>query len=125
MDADGTSHEPRPLSMLDEFLSFDYDKLYISSRRERLFFLWGHTFEFDGADNWSLLDEIGKRVSASDDVWCATNTEIYDYVTAYGALIYSADNTRVYNPTLQTLWFWCDGETYKIAPGETLENVKN
>ena len=120
-----TAHHTNPelLSMLDEFLGFDYEKLYISSRRERLFYLWGHAYEFDGDDNWSLLDEIGKRVAASKDVWCATNTEIYDYVTAYGKLVYSADNTAVYNPTLHTLWFDRDGELYKIKSGETLTGL--
>ena len=34
-----TAHHTNPelLSMLDEFLAFDYEKLYSSSRRERLF----------------------------------------------------------------------------------------
>ena len=120
-----TAHHTNPalLSMLDEFLAFDYEKMYISSRRERLFYLWGHAFEFVKEEDWALLDEIGKRVSASNDVWCATNTEIYDYVTAYAALVYSADNTTVYNPTLQTLWFERDGELYKVASGETLTGL--
>ena len=114
---------PALLSMLDEFLGFDNEKLYSSSRRERLFYVWGHAYEFDGDDNWSLLDEIGKRVAASKDIWCATNTEIYNYVTAYGKLVYSADNTAVYNPTLHTLWFERDGELYKIKSGETLTGL--
>jgi hypothetical protein len=70
-----------------------------------------------------LLDEIGKRVSASPDVWCATNTEIYDYATAYASLIFSADNSKVYNPTLKTVWFERDGVMYSVAPGETLTNL--
>ncbi len=120
-----TAHHTNPelLSMLDEFLAFDYEKMYVSSRRERLFYLWGHAFEFDGDNSWSLLDEIGKRVAASKDIWCATNTEIYDYVTAYGKLVHSADNTAVYNPTLHTLWFDRDGELYKIKSGETLTGL--
>ena len=120
-----TAHHTNPelLSMLDEFLAFDYEKLYSSSRRERLFYLWGHAFEFDGDNSWSLLDEIGKRVAASEDVWCATNMEIYEYVTAYASLIFSADNRKVYNPTLKTVWFERDGVLYSVASGETLANL--
>lgn len=116
-----TAHHKNPevLSMLDEFLSLDYEKMYISGRRERLFFLWGHTFEFVTETDWELPRVIAERVSAHPDVWCATNTEIYDYVTAYNALVYSADNTTVYNPTLFPLWFERDGTCYRIAPGET------
>lgn len=120
-----TAHHTNPelLSMLDEFLGMDYEKLYISSRRERLFYLWGHTFEFSGADNWSLIEEVASRVSAAKDVYCATNMEIYEYVTAYSSLVYSADNEKVYNPTHHTLWFDRDGTLYHIAPGETLTDL--
>ena len=122
-----TAHHTNPelLSMLDEFLAFDYEKMYISSRRERLFYVWGHAFEFDGNNDWSLLDEMGKRISASSDVWCATNMEIYEYVTAYASLIFSADNGKVYNPTLKTVWFERDGVMYSVAPGETLDGLLN
>lgn len=34
--------------------------------------------------------------------------EIYDDVTAYHSLIYSADGTRVYNPTLREIGFNTD-----------------
>ena len=122
-----TAHHTNPevLSMLDEFFGLDYEKMYISSRRERLFYLWGHTFEFVTEEEWSLLDKIGERVAAHPDVWCATNGEIYDYVTAYNSLVYSADNSVVYNPTLLPVWFERDGTLYKIAPGETLRDVKH
>ena len=105
-------------------LGMDYEKLYISSRRERLFFLWGHTFEFSGAGNWSLAEEIAARVGAAKDVYLATNTEIYEYVTAYTSLVYSADNTKVYNPTLIPVWFEREGEIYRVDPGKTVENLK-
>ena len=121
-----TAHHRNPevLSMLDEFLAFDYEKLYLSARQERLFYLWGHTYEFDGDDNWDLVTQICERVAAHSDVWCATNGEIYEYVTAYNSLVYSADNATVYNPTLKTVWFDRDGTLYRVAPGETLTGLK-
>ena len=47
--------------------------------------------------------------------------EIYDYISAYYSLSYSADATRVYNPTLQTVWFEINGNLYEVTPGETIK----
>jgi hypothetical protein len=66
------------------------------------------------------LDDICARLGGKEDVWYATNMEIYDYVTAYHSLIYSADGRMVYNPTLKTVWFDQDGRLYSVAPGETI-----
>jgi hypothetical protein len=46
--------------------------------------------------------------------------ELYEYITAYRSLVYSADGTIVYNPTVKTIWFDREGKEYKIEPGETL-----
>ena len=46
--------------------------------------------------------------------------EVYEYVNAYNSLIYSADGTKIYNPTLFEIWFDIDGKTYKICSGETI-----
>ena len=46
--------------------------------------------------------------------------EIYDYVHAYDSLIFSADGTRVYNPSLVTVWFRTDKQIYCVASGETM-----
>lgn len=121
-----TAHHRNPefLAMLDEFLALDYQKLYLANRRERLFYLWGHTYEFRQDGNWDLVERMAERVASNEGVWCATNMEIYEYVTAYRALVYSADNTKVYNPTLKTLWFERDGTVYHVAPGETLDGLR-
>ena len=50
----------------------------------------------------------------------ATNIEIYDYVQAYNSLVYSADGTRIYNPTLKTIWLDIDKKVYEIKSGETI-----
>ena len=46
--------------------------------------------------------------------------EISDYVTAYRSLIYSADNSMVYNPTLVKIWFDIAGVLYSVDPGQTI-----
>ena len=80
-----------------------------------------YNIEFDNKDNWDRLEKICEKISRKDDIWYATNIEIYDYIQAYNALIFRADNSAVYNPTLQTVWFDRDGTLYSVEPGQTLK----
>lgn len=120
-----TAHHTNPgiMKMIDKFLSIDIDKTYVGERGAKLFFVWGHSFEFDNNNNWELLEEICEKLSGKDDTWYATNIEIYDYVKSYEALQWSADNSRVYNPSLKTVWFDIDKKVYSVNPGETLEII--
>lgn len=118
-----TIHHDNPCAMeyVDKFISLDINKRYCSDRWPRLFYVWGHTYEFDRKNNWDHIQNICERLSGKDDTWYATNIEIYDYVNAYNSLIISADSTKIYNPTLITVWFHYYNDTYSIAPGETLK----
>ena len=117
-----TAHHDNPQIMeyIDKFVNLDVSKLYCASRTPKLFYMWGHSFEFENKQNWSHLDEICQKLGGKDDVWYATNIEIYDYVQAYKSLRYSADGSIIYNPTLIQIWFDVDGKLYSIHPGETL-----
>lgn len=108
------------LDRVREFAAMDVDKRYRSSRYPRLFMLWGHSFEFNNNQNWELLEELCQALGNLDDTWYATCMEIYEYVTAYNALVYSADCTKLYNPTLVKLWVDIDGTPYTIEPGQTI-----
>ncbi len=70
----------------------------------RVFYLWGHSYEFHDNDNWNVIEEFCQHVTDAP-VWHATNGEIYDYVNAYRALRFTADEKRVYNPTQIDVWF--------------------
>lgn len=117
-----TAHHNNPeiLKYIDEFVSLDIEKLYSASRYPRLFYMWGHSYEFEENNNWEHLEDICKRLSGHDDIWYATNIEIYDYVKAFDSLVISADGKTVYNPTLIKVWFDLDGTLYSIDSGETL-----
>ena len=118
-----TAHHNNPhlFEYIDKFVSLDVNSAYIASRNARLFYLWGHSFEFENNNNWDLLRTICEKLSGNDDVWYATNGEIYEYVNAYKSLVYSADGEVVYNPTLIDVWFDVDKTLYRIKPGETLK----
>ena len=107
------------MKYIDEFLNIDFSG-YPSSRYPRLFYLWGHSYEFDRDNNWELLEEICEKLSGKSDIWYATNMEIYDYVTAYNSLSYSADGSIVYNPSIRSVWFVIEDKLYCVRSGETL-----
>lgn len=65
-----------------------------------LFYVWGHAYEFDGDDNWQVIENLAESMSShAEQVWFATNGEIIDYVNAYRRLEYSADGLTIYNPS--------------------------
>ena len=118
-----TAHHnnPRIMEFIDEFLKLDIStKAYHARRVPRLMYIWGHSYEFDRDDNWDHMEDICKKLANNDEIWYATNIEIYDYVTAYKSLKYSADGHRIYNPTLFTIWLDVDGTLYSVKSGETI-----
>ena len=107
---------------IEKFVSRDLNTGYCASRAPWLFYIWGHSFEFDNKEGgWEHAEDFCKKLSGLPDVWYATNIEIYDYIQAYNSLIYRADNSAVYNPTLMTVWFDIDGTLYSVEPGQTLK----
>ena len=119
-----TAHHnnPKIMEYLDKFINLDLStKIYHAQRGPRLFYLWGHSYEFERNNNWELLDKICEKISGNDDIWYATNIEIYNYVNAYNSLVLSADETMIYNPTLIDIWLDIDGRVYKVASGETIK----
>lgn len=85
----------------------------------RLFYLWGHSYEFERDDNWSIIETFAAQMGNRPDIWYATNIEIYDYVQDYGRLIWSVDQTRVTNPTARTLYLQYGPDVIELAAGES------
>ena len=115
---------PMLMEYLDKFLK-EGISTYPSARASKLFYLWGHSFEFDNDNNWDLFESFCKTAGGRDDIFYATNIEIADYINAYNALIFNLENTKVYNPTDKQIWFEAtdmpDGhKTVCIQPGERL-----
>ncbi len=114
-------NNPKIMEYIDEFLNLDIStKTYHARRVPRLLYIWGHSYEFDNNNNWEHIEKICGKLSNNDEIWYATNIEIYDYVQAYKSLRYSANSHKVYNPTLITVWLDVDGKLYEIKPDETI-----
>ena len=63
-----------------------------------------------------FCDYMGKK----EDIWYATNGEIYDYVTAYNRSEWSVNGKTVYNPTTTDVYVCICGAKYVIKSGETV-----
>ena len=85
-----------------------------------LFYLWGHSYEFDLDHNWEVIEEFLALMANHEEVWYATNIEIYEYTRAYESLIFSGDGNLICNPTSTTVWLCVDRETIKVPNGQTI-----
>ena len=97
---------------LPEFLKYDDDELI-------LFYIWGHAFEFtpDYNGDWSQIEEFLEAIK-DENIWSATNGEIYDYVTKSEKLV--VNMTNVYNPTDIDIYVELNGVNTVVGPQQTV-----
>lgn len=85
----------------------------------RMFYVWGHSYEFPRDNNWDVIEKLCEYLSGRDDIWYATNIEIIDYMKAYRNLQLSWDKKIVFNPSAIPVWFSENG-VHCVSPGEKL-----
>ena len=86
-----------------------------------MFYLWGHSYEFDNNDNWEVIEKFAEYAGGHEHIWYATNIEIYDYVKAYERLRTSYDKKIVHNPSSIDVWVEINGAVYCVKSGKTLK----
>ena len=89
-------------------------------KRLNCLYIWGHSYEFDRENNWNIIEEFCEYASGRDDIWYATNIEIYDYVKAYDDLQVSVERGIVHNPSSIDVWFSHEKKIYCVKAGQTL-----
>lgn len=60
---------PRLLELARAFVDSEPDT-------PQLFYLWGHSYEFDQFDAWTLIEEFCRIVSGREDIFYGTNSEV-------------------------------------------------
>ena len=89
-----------------------------------MLYIWGHSYELDNKDypvQWAQLEDTLKTLcEGQDNIWFATNIEIYDYVHAVSCLRRSADGMTVQNPTTIDIWVSCDDESALIPANSSV-----
>lgn len=86
----------------------------------QLFYLWGHSYEFEDDWGWEILESFAKLASKTAGVYHATKGEIYDYITAWRSMDWSLDGMLVRNNSALPLWFLRNGQTIRIESGQLL-----
>ena len=109
--------------LLDKFLDLkpNSPEKWKLNRNSKLFYLYGHSYEFEDNNNWEIFEKFCAKASNNEDVWYATSSEICSYINAYNSLVYSLDNSLVYNPTATTIYAEFYRKNYVIKPNETVK----
>ncbi len=111
-------NDEKLFELVDKFLEENPQEIFWR-KQPKLFYLWGHSYEFDSNKNWDRIEEVAKKVGSREDVWYATNGEIVRYVEAYKALEYSVDGKFAYNPSAVDVYIrTLEDKQVKIAAGE-------
>ena len=101
---------------------FDLISKFIESKEDtlELLYIWGHSYEIESDNKWDHIDKICSIFKHREDVWKATNMEIYNYLKALDQLEFTYDQTIVTNPTSLDLWISVDDKIKCIEKGKTL-----
>ena len=57
-------------SLADKFLEMKPDSL-------KIFYIWGHSYEFEDENTWDMIEEFCKKISGRDDIFYGTNCEVF------------------------------------------------
>ncbi len=113
-----TCHHENP-RLMELARSFVEDELV--AKRPKLFYLWGHSFEFNRNNNWNVIEEFAEYIGNRSDIWYATNIEVCKYVKAYDALCFSANGNIIYNPTATDIYLNYFDKEILVKAGETVK----
>ena len=100
-------------ALTDEFLGLK-ENAYYWGNAPKLFYLWGHSYEFNDNNNWEIIEKFAAKVGNRDDIWYCTNGEVYDYVQAFLRLEYSVDGKTIQNDTNKDLYLCYYGKNLLV-----------
>lgn len=106
-------------NLTNEFISpIDEESSKYWRIRPLLFYVWGHSYEFDDNNNWDLIENFCELMGKQTDVWFATNIEVYSYVKAFESLVFSSDLSFVENPSATDVYLRIRGKQIVAKAGE-------
>lgn len=53
--------------------------LNLQTKNPALFYIWGHSYEFDVNDTWNLFENFMEKISGRKDIFYGTNSEVLGY----------------------------------------------
>ena len=112
-------NDPQLFELGKKFAERTYSE-YFWSNAAQMFYLWGHSYEFDTNNNWERMEQFAQYIGGREDIWYATNMEIYQYVRAYDMLEWTVDGGTVYNPTNTDIYVDYYKKKVLIQAGKTV-----
>ncbi len=85
-----------------------------------MFYLWGHSYEFEQNNNWNVIEKFAEYMGGREEIWYATNIQIYNYCKAFEQLRFNTGMTYAENPTSTDLFFDYGQKLYQVAAGEKI-----
>lgn len=61
---------------MDKMFELGREFLALSPKTPKLFYIWGHSYEFDIRNDWDRFEEFCSLISGRDDVFYGTNREV-------------------------------------------------
>ena len=70
--------------------------------------------------NCNGIEKFCDTIANRDDIWYATNIEIYDYIEVFCALRFTTDSNTIFNPTFIPIYIFVldTKKQHIIQPGE-------
>jgi peptidoglycan/xylan/chitin deacetylase (PgdA/CDA1 family) len=62
--------DPRLMELAEQFVN-------MKSQAPQVFYLWGHSYEFDVDNNWQVIEDFCRFISGRDDIFYALNREAF------------------------------------------------
>jgi peptidoglycan/xylan/chitin deacetylase (PgdA/CDA1 family) len=97
-----------------------FERQYANPRWSGVFFVWGHTYEFDRRNDWGSLERIFRPLSGRPDVWYCTNIQLFDYEAARRRVVLAVNRGSAFNPSALAVTLNVDGRLVDVPPGATL-----
>jgi peptidoglycan/xylan/chitin deacetylase (PgdA/CDA1 family) len=112
---------PKLMELAKKFAEWPESDGYFWRNKPQLFYVWGHSYEFNNDNNWEILEEFCEYIGGREDIWYATNGEIYEYQKAFNSLRTSHDGKILHNPTSIDVYILTAGGNVIIPAGETVK----
>ena len=93
--------------------------LALPEKEMTLFYIWGHSYEFERQKNWKMMEDFCKKISGKKNIWYATNIEICDYVKASRKLTFTHGKRAGKNNSSHALYLLVNGKKELLPPGRS------
>jgi peptidoglycan-N-acetylglucosamine deacetylase len=100
------------LDLINNYLSLNNNKLSV-------FYVWGHSWEFNDTKRWNDISKFCKKIGNRKDIWYVGCGEFIDYPFALKRLIITKES--ISNPIdNKEIWFKQDGILKVLKPGKSI-----